>query len=250
MYKFEDIQKFIFVDIETVSEYPTLTDLEKVDRLMGDLWRKRCVYLRRRYQENAELSDDRLYAEKAALHAEFSKIVCISIGIHKSDGAGATQVRAFASHDEKEILEQFLNFMDKYFKAYQQGGKLVGHNIKRFDVPFLLKRAYKHKIEIPYPLIDVAILKPWESPIIDTSEMWGFGAWQETFTSLELLTHHLDIPSPKEVMHADEVGTYYWESKDLDTIAKYCNHDVLATMNVLLEMCGYDKVNSDNVQFI
>ncbi len=248
MYTEKEITEFIFLDIETVSEYETLTHLENADPLMAKLWSKRCEYLRRRYVENVEITDDKLYAEKAGLHPEFSKIICISIGVYNVDTP--SQVRSFSGHDEKSIVADFMKFMKQYFDFYQNKGKLVGHNIKRFDIPFILKRAYKYGIEIPFPLIDVAILKPWESPIIDTTEMWGFGAWQESFVALELLTHHLGIPSPKVVMHANEVGTYYWDSKDITTIAKYCNHDVVATINVLLKFANLPILDVSNVTFI
>jgi len=239
MYSEQQIEKYLFIDIETVSEYRTLTDLLAADSLMGKMWSKRCEYLRRRYPENEKVSDAQLYTEKAALHAEFSKIVCISMGTFNVKGI-PSQIRTFVNTNEEILLQEFMNFIKRYFEAYQGEGKIIGHNIKRFDIPYIMKRAYKYAIEIPYPLIDVSILKPWESPIIDTSEMWGFGAWQESFISLEILTHHLNIPSPKDVMHADQVGYFYWENDNIDLIAKYCSYDVIATINVILKICGLE----------
>lgn len=250
MYNIDQIKDFLFLDIETVSEYENYGTLVATNPSKAKLWDHRCEYLKRRYRELETLSESEIYTQKAALHAEFSKIICVAIGVY-NPGAGA-QIRVYRDQDERTLLANLFHGLHNYFRSSGAKGRLVGHNIKRFDVPHLCKRALSYYgIHIPFPLIDVAILKPWESPLIDTSEMWGYGAWQETFTGLELIANHLDIPTSKDVMHADEVGHMYWVEKDMDKISKYCSYDVRDTMNVFFRICCIEEMITDEkIQYI
>jgi hypothetical protein len=71
-------------------------------------------------------------------------------------------------------------------------------------------------------------------------EMWKFGDWK-SYTSLKLLTSIFDIPSPKDDIDGSQVGQVYWEENDLQRISRYCEKDVLATMQV------YDRISGDNL---
>ena len=47
------------------------------------------------------------------------------------------QKKSFYGSDEKELLTEFIQFMNQvFFKA--PGIKLVGHNIKGFDLPYII----------------------------------------------------------------------------------------------------------------
>lgn len=81
-------------------------------------------------------------------------------------------------------------------------------------------------------------MKPWEMPFIDTSDVWSFGAWQEGYTSLELLTTSLGIDSPKDDIRGDEVSSVFWNESDLDRIAKYCEKDVYVLAQIMLKWSG------------
>ena len=80
MYSQSELTKMVFFDLETASTYATLAKLEKANPKMAELWRKRCEYLRTRFEENKNMTDDELYEAKAALTPEFSRIVCASFG--------------------------------------------------------------------------------------------------------------------------------------------------------------------------
>ena len=66
MYTLAEIQKMVFFDLETASTFPTLDVLNAANPRMADLWSKRCNYLRSRFDENKEMSDEQLYEAKAA----------------------------------------------------------------------------------------------------------------------------------------------------------------------------------------
>jgi DNA polymerase elongation subunit (family B) len=114
--------------------------------------------------------------------------------------------------------------------AEKAGHKICGHNIKRFDIPFMWKRMLVHGINPPTCINNFG-KKPWEVTALDTAEIWSGGAWQESFTSLETLSALFGIHSPKSTMQADRVHHEYWAGNVSD-IGSYCEGDVVAQMDV------------------
>ena len=89
--------------------------------------------------------------------------------------------------------------------------------------------------------------KPWEMTFVDTADLWSFGAWQESFASLDLLACVLGLESPKESgMSGDKVGEAYWKRGDIAGIKHYCQNDVLAVMNVILDWSSLPQVSFEN----
>lgn len=248
MYSQSEIQKMVFFDLETASTYATLNELNDENPRMATLWSKRCEYLRSRFEENKELSDEQLYEAKAGLTPEFSRIVCASFGritFQTDDLTGVTPslvLKSYSSFKEKEILSA----LQKVFTAFA-AYKFVGHNIKRFDVPMLCKRIIMAGDPLPKGL-QVQNMKPWEMPFIDTSEVWSFGAWQEGFVSLELLATSLGLDTPKDDIRGDEVGRVFWQDRDISRITNYCEKDVLTTAQVILKLSNLPIVEEYQLQ--
>ena len=61
------LKKFLFIDIETVSQVP---DFELLDERLQKLWLKKAVYL----NNDDNLSDADFYLKKAGIYAEFGKV--------------------------------------------------------------------------------------------------------------------------------------------------------------------------------
>jgi DNA polymerase elongation subunit (family B) len=243
MYTPNDLSKMVFFDFETASTFASLNDLNDANPKMAELWSKRCEYLRSRFEENKDKTDEELYLEKAALTAEFGRIVCATFG--RISFIGSTPqliVKSYASSNESEILTGVEKVFEKFAAL-----KFVGHNIKRFDIPYACKRLIMNGYSLPKGL-QISNLKPWEMPFIDTSEVWSFGAWQEGFASLDLLSTSLGLSSPKEDLHGSEVGEAFWEKGEIDRIAKYCEQDVLATANILLKLSNLELVEDYETQ--
>jgi predicted PolB exonuclease-like 3'-5' exonuclease len=231
----ESFNRLVVFDIETVSEYESYQQLLSENPKKAELWGRRCVWLRSRYAENAKLDDDSLYLAKAALQPEFSKIVCISIGQIKNDGASIT-VKSY-SGEERDILSEFIK-VNAAVMSKIPGAQYCGHNIKRFDVPFIAKRILINGLKLPQNF-QVFRMKSWELPFLDTSEIWSFGAWQESYTALDLLSNVLDIPTPKDEMCGSEVGKAYY-SGNIDNIIEYCEKDVIAVCQILLRLSNIE----------
>ena len=77
--------------------------------------------------------------------------------------------------------------------------------------------------------------KPWEIPHLDTLELWKFGDYKH-YSSLKLLTHVLQIPSPKEDIDGSEVRNVFYNDRDIHRIVRYCERDVVAVAQVFLRL--------------
>ena len=243
MFTKQELEKLIYFDIETVHGTKTLAELNDKKQ---ELWSKRCEYLRKRYEDNAEMNDEDLYEYKGALHAEYSKVVCVSFGRVKiqEDGEIKFIVKSFHGDDEKELLGQVIGVFEKFLNS---GFKLCGHNIEGFDMPVILKRAVINGIKLP-KCLHFHNLKPWEMPIVDTSKVWSFGAWKEGLVSLDVLATSLGVETPKDDISGADVSRVYWQDEDLDRIVKYCEKDVLATTQVMLKLGDQKLIKKIEVQ--
>jgi predicted PolB exonuclease-like 3'-5' exonuclease len=246
MFTNADLQNFIIYDVETASEYSSLDELEKNNSIKASLWVKRCEYLRKQWPENAELSNEQLYVEKAALQAEFGKIICISIGkIMFSGSEIKLSIKSYDDIDEKALLKQFMGNTNAIQKK-MPNISYIGFNSKRFDVPYITKRCFIHNINVS-PVLRTYKVKPWESKSEDVLDIWSAGNWKESFTSLALVCSCLNVPTPKDDISGAEVGQVYWEENNLKRIVYYCEKDVLATTNCILRLANKDIINPTNV---
>jgi len=192
-----NLEDILFLDIETVPETRHFSDL---DTTKQELWELKSEYQR------AEISAEDFY-ERAGIWAEFGKIICISVGYFKFQGALRTfRVTSFYG-EEVKILTDFKTLLLSHFN--QPKHTLCAHNGKEFDFPYLARRMIIHTIELP-PKLNLFGKKPWEVPHLDTLELWKFGDYK-TFTSLKLMAHVLGIPSPKDDIDGSEVRGVFYE---------------------------------------
>lgn len=239
-----DIANILFLDIETVSGKPEFENLEED---FQDLWQAKARQLSRNTDEE-EPDYAALYKGRAAIFAEFGKIVCISVGVvyrDKEDQRLKVRLKSFASENEKELLHEFSQMVFKYYNDPNKHG-FCGHNAKEFDIPYICRRMVVHQLPLPVPF-NISGKKPWETNhILDTMDMWKFGD-RKHYTSLKLLAAVLGFPSPKDDIDGSDVGRVYWEDKDLERLALYCEKDVLATIQLYLRYKYMPLLEEDQV---
>lgn len=247
MFNDNDLQKIIFFNVKTASGEKDFNELSLKDLKLSNLWSKRCEYLRSRFEENKNLSDYDLYQKKAFLHPEFNRIICASFGrieLDKETGSPFLLIKNYFNDNEKIILNQILKvFNNNKLSSF----KFASHNTKRFDIPTLSKRFLINGIEIPKSLL-IYNLKPWETPFIDLSEIWGFGAWQESFVPLELISHCLNVDHIYEYCNED-INDMFWKKKDYEKITNYCNAEVFTISKIFLKLSNSKLVENIKIYF-
>ena len=105
-----------------------------------------------------------------------------------------------------------------------------------------------NKIVIP-EILDNAGKKPWEVKLLDTMDLWKFGDYKN-YTSLELLTSVLGIPSPKDDIDGSMVAKVYYEENDTGRIVRYCEKDVVAIAQVLLRFMNLPPIEENMIESV
>jgi predicted PolB exonuclease-like 3'-5' exonuclease len=235
---FAPVNNILFLDIETVPQYPAYTALPEEWK---KLWGLKASYLIRNKEEETVES---IYP-RAGIYAEFGKIICISCAV--LNGAGATRkmiVKSFFGDDEKTLLLQFCEMLNKW--AGGEAKFLCAHNGKEFDFPYLCRRLIVHRISIP-ALLQLSGKKPWEVNHLDTLDLWKFGDFK-SYTSLQLLAHTLGVPTPKDDIDGSMVWTVYWNEKNLNRIVEYCQKDVVTLAQIYLRIAGEPVIGNENIE--
>jgi len=241
-----DATKVLFLDIETVSGAATYDDL---DDNFKYLWGLKAPGVLKRYgEELTEEENAASYIDKAAIYAEFGKIVCISVGAVYRDKDKRLKIRlkSFANRDEKILLQDFNAMLDQYYGDVKRQF-ICGHNIKEFDVPYMCRRIVVNQLPLP-KMLQITGKKPWElDHLLDTMTLWKFGDYK-SYTSLKLLAGVLGFPTPKDDIDGSQVGRVFWEDDDLARIATYCEKDVLATAQLFFRYQRKPLLEEDQVQ--
>lgn len=230
----EDI---LFLDIETV---PEVSSFELLDPVFQSHWDKKS----KQFRSEEQLPSD-VY-ERAGIYAEFGKIICISAGLIREKDPFIFRLKSFYGDDEKSILNDFSGMLTKFVKNRE--AILCAHNGKEFDYPYIARRMIINNLIIP-EILDNAGKKPWEVKLLDTLELWKFGDYK-SYTSLDLLTSVLGIPSPKDDIDGSMVSGLYHDQHDLERIAFYCEKDTLAVAQVMLRFMNLPAIKQGNVESV
>jgi DNA polymerase elongation subunit (family B) len=221
------LEKILFLDIETVPQVYQFQDLDEKGQSLFEQ--------KNRFQVGPEKGIDQVYNERGGILAEFGKIVCISVGmVHDSGQGRAIRLKSFYHDDEETLLRQFKRLLEEHYNTPYH--LLCGHNAKEFDIPYICRRMLINGIALP-SILQIAGKKPWEINHLDTLELWKFGDYK-SFTSLSLLCHVFQIPTPKDDISGADVARVYFEEKNLERIMIYCEKDVVALIQLFLRLKG------------
>ena len=231
------LEKILFLDIETVPQYP---DYNLLPDNFKKLWDKKASQL----AKNDETPEE-IYP-KAGIYAEFGKIIAISIGyIRRNNDELNLIIKSISGDVEHDILVKINKLLDDYFNT--ESHFLCAHNGKEFDFPYIARRSLINGVKIAN-ILNTPGAKPWQIRHLDTLELWRFGDYKH-WTSLELLTTIFDIPSPKGDIDGSQVYKVYWQDKDLQRIAKYCQNDVIAVAQIFMKFSSRELIKEENIIF-
>ena len=230
------MDKVLFLDIETVPQHQTFNQMSPEGQKLYD---QKTKFLQK------ETDAEGVY-DRAGIYAEFGKIICISVGFVRETRTGREiRLKSFYHDDEETLLKQFVSLLEeKYNTPYHI---LCGHNAKEFDFPFICRRLLINGMKLPH-ILDIAGKKPWEISHLDTMELWKFGDYK-AYTSLALLCHIFNIPTPKDDISGADVARVYYEEKNLERIKIYCEKDVVALIQLFLRMRGDSLVDESSILY-
>ena len=221
------LDKILFFDIETVSEFETLKELEEKKPKLHKIFFDYIDFFKRRYPEDGDITPEERYFKRAALVPEFSRVVAASFCFY--DTKGELHRTTFSNHDEVELLKEIRTLFNRIERL---DFYMCGHNIKLFDIPTLGKRFVINDMKPPkiFPIYNT---KPWEVKAIDTKDLWNYNN-PYSIGSLDLLCVSMGIESPKEMeVSGENLNEFYYKTKKLDVISEYCEKDTVALAHII-----------------
>jgi hypothetical protein len=220
------IFEMFFFNIKAVLIYPTLEEFKLKNSKMYERWK----YISKT-KYNCDMSvfhgaagtlrdetpeyGQRIYENNAIHYPEFSKIIAITYAtMYTENGVPKRDIKKIINEDEGIVVDEFMNVLNVL-----SGGDiklqsiLCGHNIVAYDIPLLIKRFLflKDNIktkELPFILKRVLNIKPWESGIIDTINVWKFNGFE--YSPLMLISDYLSLKKTVDLLPLDELSKYYW----------------------------------------
>ena len=221
-----DYKNILFIDIETVPQRESYDELDEKER---EFWNLKANFISK---GNHDDTPDSLY-ERAGIYAEYGKVICISCGfIHSQDGRDEFRSSSFTGN-ESDVLIGFRDLLESNKNRFKA---LCAHNGREFDFPYLCRRMLINDIDLP-ELLSIHGKKPWdlEDQLLDTLLLWRFGDYKN-FTSLSLLCHIFNIPTPKDDISGADVRDVFYRDNDIDRIREYCEKDVKATAHLYMKI--------------
>jgi uncharacterized protein YprB with RNaseH-like and TPR domain len=171
----------------------------------------------------AEANHRRDFFDKAALDPISGRVIAIGMLDLETD------LFSIIGHDdEAKTLREF------WVAARGDMGRinpLIGFNIGNFDLPFLIRRSWKHRIAVPF---GIRRGRYWGDQVIDLRDAWQLGDRQAR-GSLDSIAKHLGVGAKNgdgkafaELWQSDRAKAEAYLRNDIDLTAKVA--DVLGVV--------------------
>lgn len=129
----------------------------------------------------AEANHKRDFIENAALDPLTGRVVAIGMLRHDT-----RDFVAVGHEDEARTLAEFWSVLRA---EIVRGSNLVGFNTFQFDLPFLLRRSWKHRVPVP---LGLRRGRYWSEHLGDLREIWQLGD-RMAKGSLDSIAKHLGV---------------------------------------------------------
>ena len=170
----------------------------------------------------AEANHRRDFFDRAALDPLTGRVLAIGLldqgGFHILD-----------NDNEAAVLREFWTFCRGEMGRINQ---MVGFNTHLFDLPFLIRRSWKHRVPVP---VGLRRGRYWADQMIDLRDAWQMGDRQAR-GSLDAIAKHLGIGSKNgsgaefaKLWQSDRAKAVEYLRNDLDLTAKLA--EVLGVLN-------------------
>ena len=129
----------------------------------------------------AEANHRRDFFDRAALDPLTGRVVAVGLLYPDSN-----EVFIIGHDDEAKTLREFWDLTRGEMGRVNQ---LVGFNTHQFDLPFLIRRSWKHRITVPF---GIRRGRFWADEMVDLRELWQLGDRQAR-GSLDTIARHFGV---------------------------------------------------------
>ena len=169
----------------------------------------------------AELNHRRNFFEQAALDPLTGRVVAVGLLQKAEGGMQKAEFRIIGHDDEAATLREFWDMTRGEMGRINQ---MIGFNSNAFDLPFLIRRSWKHRVPVPF---GIRRGRYWAEQMIDLRDAWQLGDRQAR-GSLDVVAKHLGVGA-KNGSGADFAKL--WQS-DRAKAMEYLRNDLELTARV------------------
>ena len=218
----------MFFTVKTAIEYKNIDQFEEKNPQLYNIWSHIS-------QKRFGALDDNTYLTRAGNMPEFSKITSITLGGYRPDKERLYTL-TIDDGNEVELLKKFFDILNS-FQQKKLDGFLFGHNISKFDIPFLIKRGLRNNLKIPKILKSNLMAKPWENGILDSLDLWKFTG--NEYMPFILIAEFLNLKYD-ELPDNETFSHIYWNAGTEDEAKKWIRIKSQAYIYTLIEL--YNKL--------
>jgi hypothetical protein len=223
------IYNTLFFNLKSVLLHPKLAVLEKENKSLYDRW----LYLERtKYKPQTQSVEEtqKVYEQHAPYYPEFSRVVAITYAkVYIENGTLKRNMKKIVNEDEYIVLATFIDELhrissDGAHSTPQFFETLCGHNIVSYDIPLLVKKfiQYRERFEdnkqLPLIIKKSLSIKPWESGVVDTSNVWKFNGYDKV--PLMLIADYVGLKKTVDLDPLDIISHNYWELVEDDKLGE------------------------------
>jgi len=229
-----DLSNHIFINIETVTEFPDLNSLESSNKNAKDIWTDYALRNISKEESVCIFDEYPLYVNTGYRFPDFSKIISVNIGFISSD---ILIIKTIISEIEYEIVKKLNDFLISF--TDQQ--IICGYDISKFIGPFLSKRFLYNGFSIPKCLrnlqfddINLKINLNCQSSNIESE--------------LELLTNRMNfqVPHNIEMIKRSRFNNKFHNEKDINYVKTYSENHLAQNVNLYLAFLGKERIYKFN----
>ncbi len=171
----------------------------------------------------SDINDDRF--SKTGLQGAWGQVYCIGCAFDDDQPQIFAPMGQLIPPIEETMLLGFWEMADS-------ANLLVGYNVRRFDIPFLVRRSIVHKVWVPPRFLNIPRYRI--DRVFDCMEVWANWEWRDTI-SMDAMAKALGLPSSKQGMDGAHVWQAYQERRYGD-ITRYCMEDVSLVRRIYRRM--------------
>lgn len=219
----------VFIDIETIPDQSEGALQEFIDNVKAPASYKKQESIDKWLSENKEAAGKDAWL-KTSFDGARGEIVSIAFAVNDSETVVFS--RGLHGKSEADLLMRFNNELCESLdlRGHIQSPYFIGHNLKKFDLPFLFKRMVINGVK---PDFKLKAHGRHGADMYDTMEAWaGFNG----SISMDSLAKALGVQSKTEGMDGSKVWPEI-EAGNHEKVAEYNMQDVEVTRNI------YDKLN-------
>ena len=163
----------------------------------------------------AEANHLREFVERAALDPLTGRVLAIGL---------------LSEHGEFRVIghEEEANTLREFWTACRGGmgriNRMIGFNTHAFDLPFLMRRSFKHRVQIPF---GIRRGRYWGDEMVDLREEWQVGDRQAR-GSLDTIARYLGVGQKNG--HGEDFARLWRE--DRNRAVDYLRRDVELTAKI------------------